>query len=205
VTRAVLLVLALVHLGATPGPRRGEIAPVVLPPSAPSEFAAWATSAGRAGAAATLLCRDFAEGALLCFSRVADGRREMLTAADGIELDGAEASGRGSSDDAVATLERVLVEGKVYWARRQGDDRDHVPALFPAELSARVGADVRVAFPARSLFLAWAGGDAELDKMVAVGVLKAFQTLDQPVSPLVYTWREGAWRTFASARDTAGR
>lgn len=197
------LLAALAGTGS-PGPTGSEIAPVVLPATAPAEFAAWAKEAGLGGAAASILCRDFAEGLLLCFSRVASGRRLVLTAADGIDAATAEAAGRGTAAAAFAALERVAVEGKAYWTRREGDGRDHVPALFPSELAAKVGGDLRVAFPARDLFLAWPAGDSDLDKMVAVGALKAFETLDQPVSPVVFAWRDGAWRPFASARDAGG-
>ena len=103
-------------------------------------------------------------------------------------------------------MQPVAVEGfkQVYWLANEGDGRDHVPMLFPAALAAKVGKGVVVAVPARGVLVAWVPGDLVFDKVVAVGVRKMYDTLESPVSPLIYQWDGERWAVWGEAKAVDG-
>lgn len=179
-----------------------RVDPGVEPSDVQAEYRAWAAGEKRTGDRAELVCRAFAESVSLCFTRIEGSKRVYFTKADGGEVAALEASGRGEPSN--LGLEPVTVEGFTgrYWLRAEGDGRDHVPALHPDALRALVGGEVLAAFPARGVFVAWAPGDTEFDKVVAVGVRRMYETLENPVSPLVYRLSGGAWDTWGEARAT---
>jgi hypothetical protein len=50
-----------------------------------------------------------------------------------------------------------------------------------------------LAIPARDAVLAWSLGDAELDKIMAVGVRKLFEASAFPVSRKILAWDGHRW------------
>ncbi len=183
--------------------RSGTVAdPGLEPADVADQYRAWATSRGRSGPAAELRCRPFAEQVALCFSRVVDGGRRYWTAAEGVSVVALEDAARTAAAASIARLEPVAVEGFTarYFLGALGDGRDHAALLDPVALAARVGEGAVVAAPARGVLVAWVPGDAELDKVVAVGVRRMYETLPDAVSPLIYRWDGAVWRTWGEAR-----
>lgn len=185
-------------------------APAVDPGLAPegveAQFRAWAQAEGRRGAAAEIACRPFAEKVALCFMRREGDARVYVTRAEGESVDALEARARGDAKEAVAKLEPVAVEGFAtpYWVRAEGDGRDHAALLHPEAIAAKLGPSYVVAAPARGVLVAWVPGDVVFDKIVAVGVRKMYETLPDPVSPLIYRWDGTAWKTWGEARAVPG-
>jgi hypothetical protein len=195
---AALLALGLV--AAAPPPSRPD--PGLEPADVVDQYRAWAASKHRKGDATELVCRPFAEGAQLCFTHAVGGARTWFTKADGKDAAALEAEGRGTAEEAMARLEAVPVEGftRSYWLSAKGDGRDHVPVLFPDALDAKLGGPAVVAAPARGVLVAWLPGDLDFDKAVAVGVRRMYETLPDPVSPLIWRWDGKAWKTWGEAK-----
>lgn len=183
-----------------------RIDPGLAPEGVEEGFRAWASGEGRTGAATEIVCRPFAEEVRLCFTRVDGADRFYVTRADGKAVDALETEARGEAAAAIAKLESVQVEGfsQPYFVRAEGDGRDHAPLLHPEALRARVGGDFVAAVPARGVLVVWAPGDVVFDKVVAVGVRKMYETLPDPVSPLVYRWDGATWKTWGQARQVPG-
>jgi hypothetical protein len=169
-------------------------------------YAEYAAAQGRPEAARALVCRPFAERTRLCFTRLEGGVRSWYVTADGRSLATLEAAALGSADDAVKRLEPVTVEGFAtpYWMAAVGDGRDHAALLHPDALKKRLGGAFVVAAPARGVLVAWLPGDVVFDKIVAVGVRRMYETLPNPVSPLLYKWTGEAWITWGAAREVTG-
>lgn len=169
-------------------------------------YAEWAATQGREEAARKLVCRPFMPRAELCFTRVEGDRRLYFTEADGRAVDALELAGRGSANDSVKRLLPVTVEGfkQPYFLANEGDGRDHVPLLFPSAIAARVGTGAVVAVPARGVLVAWVPGDLLFDKVVAVGVRKMYETLEGPISPLIYQWDGQKWSPWGEAKAVDG-
>jgi hypothetical protein len=183
------------------------VAPVVEPADVVSQYRDHARSKGRSGADATLACRNFAEELLLCF-RWKDGERiARLTDADltrmGVGLVEIEAQATRLSELAVTAArftQRTVpdVEGS-YFVSEVGDGMDAAPFLAPMALEQVLGARPVLACPADGGVIAWVPGQADLDKIVAVGVRKAHDSASHPVSPRVYVWDGAGWVVWGEA------
>lgn len=187
------LLAATAFAGVDPGLEPADVA---------AQYRAFATKKGRSGGATELVCRPFAEATVLCFSHLEGKKRVYATVDGGKDAAALEAEGRGTEEAALACFEPVTGEGlgRSYFLCARGDGRDHVPVLFPQALAAKVGGDVVVAAPARGVLVAWAPGDLDFDKAVAVGVRRMFESLPDPVSPLVYRWDGARWVTWGEAK-----
>jgi hypothetical protein len=192
-------VLFLFVLAALAAPR---VDPGLEPAGVEAAYQGWAASKGRAPAAQELVCRPFAEGVELCFTRRDKAGRVYYTHADGADAATLEAKARGTADEALAHLAAVSVDGfeKPYWLSSEGDGRDHAALLFPDALAKRVGPDLVVAVPVRGALVAWSSGNPEFDKVVGVGVRRMYDTLPDPVSPRLYRWDGAKWVTWGEAR-----
>lgn len=175
--------------------------PVMEPTRVVEEFRAWAAAEGRSGDAAEIVCGSQAEALLVCFAR---GTKGFYTRAE--KFDAAQLLARVDLARPLDGMVEVPVEGMTgsYWLRAVGDGRDHVPMLTPAALKEKLGGDPVVAVPVRGALVAWLPGDPEFDKVVGVGVLRMYETLPEPVSPLLYRWRDGKWTTWGVAKPATG-
>lgn len=189
----MLLLLAAAWAGWDPGLEPADVA---------DQYRAFALSKGRKGDATELVCRPFAEAVVLCFSMDEGKKRVYATRAGGLDAAALEAQARGAATEALACLSPVTPEGltRSYLACTRGDGRDHVPLLYPELLAAKAGGGFVVAAPARGVLLVWTPGDAEFDKVMAVGARRMFESLPDPVSPLVYRWDVDHWATWGQAR-----
>ncbi len=196
----VLPVLGMAWAGPPELPRPTTVYPLMEPDSVVGEYRAWAKSIGKTGDATELECAPFAENLVECFL---DARGSLYTRAMGFS---APTLAAALVPGTPLGLTETHVDGftRTYWLRAQGDGQDHVPMAWPAALAAAVAGQPVVAVPVRGAFVAWLPGDAEFDKVMGVGVRKMYETLPDPVSPLLYQWRDGAWGTWGVAKPTVG-
>ena len=83
--------------------------------------------------------------------------------------------------------------GAVFWVSQVGDGRDVAGLLYPERLREIAGTTPVIGVPAVGTFLMWIPGDADIDKVMAVGVRRIFEAAEHPVSDKVYRWHNGAW------------
>jgi hypothetical protein len=214
---------ALLPLLVSPAAARG---PVVVAGAeridVREQYRSWSDAQGVHGADAELVCKLLAEAVQLCFSTEGPtGERTYLTAArkqagwKGAPEDLAplERAARTHARKAVADMQPRTPEGLPagfssvlgdgtprYWMSARADGRAHAPLLDPAALTARFGPSWVVAVPTRDLLVLWVPGDAQLDKIMAVGVRRAFDGApESQVSPFGYRWTEEGWVTWGAA------
>jgi len=51
--------------------------------------------------------------------------------------------------------------------------------------------------------LVWEGGQAEVDKILAVGVRKIYETRPGAVTPIIFRWTGSEWVAFGEAKQNA--
>lgn len=183
-----------------------SVRPVVAPADAPAQHAEWLAQLERP--ATPLACRDlWREEALLCFRVVEHGVRRWVTAEDltgwGVDLDGLAAVVLGRARPHLKgrpRRERVDGMQQTYWVSAEGDGWDAALLLDPDGLARVAGsATVRVAVPLAGAVLAWAPGDAELDKVMAVGAKRMLESQSDPITAVVHEWDGTRWRAFGEA------
>jgi hypothetical protein len=201
--QALLLpaIFAVAHAAIPPLYAQPEPADVAV------AFAELAGSQGRSGPAAEIRCRPLAEGLLLCFRYLEDGRLRYVTRADAVAWhadDGAlldAATARATTLDD-ARYERTAIadtEGGVYWVSKKGDGLDGAAFLDPRRLDRVAGGPVVVAVPTSTTLLFWRPGNDEVDRIMAVGVRRMADAADHPISDRIYRWDGTAWRVWGRA------
>ena len=166
------------------------------------QYAAWAKSKKIKGQAAELTGSHFAEGLELCFTKVSDGVRSYYTSADGQTAEQLLSLAKGKEEAAVAPLTEQYVDGfNPRYFLVTGQPRAHAAMLFPDALERTLGGKCVVGIPAVGALVAWIPGDLDFDKVMAVGVKRMYDTLPDPVSPLVYTWDGARWGVWAEVRE----
>ena len=101
------------------------------------------------------------------------------------------------------TLSPKSVEGRTYWTTDGPWAAAGVLAAPTVAEKLKVDAFYAAA-PADGVMLFWIPGDADLDRMLAVGARKMYDALDGSVSPLVHRWSTTGWAGFAEAKPSAG-
>jgi hypothetical protein len=185
-----LLAIALAGVGRTPSAPR----PILL---AADRFPA--TDDTRAPELPA--CRDFAERLVLCLELRENDRSRLLTWADlgalGEVFSVVEARAVKNLLEgwSAQRLERVRIpdDGRSYWMADTEDGLDQAAFFAPDAVAAQLGGPVALATPARGVLFAFSIGDRELEQMVAVGVDRAWKTLDGPISPVLYVFKDGRW------------
>jgi hypothetical protein len=190
------------------------VLPLVERPGIQISWSEQARAGGAEGEAAVLACRMFAEDLALCFTTPeAEGpQRRMVTLADlsGWEADLAAVEAKALEAVAAGVSETrpqiVQVEGdsRSYLLSAEGDGLDQAGLFHPAALQARFeGAPVAVGIPARGVLIAFPLGDRELETIVAVGIRRLWETVEEPITPAVYSWDGQGWKVWGQA--TPGR
>ncbi len=200
-----LLLVSAAAAGAVPG----SVLPLLESPAVEQAFTERALAQGTRGAGTTLACRSFAEALSLCFTMRDGERRRLVTRADlaGWQVDLSELE-QVAVERAQASLgpERpqwVQVEGdsRRYLLSAEGDGMDQAAAFQPRQLVERFdGAQVALGLPARGVLIAFPLGDSELEHIVAVGIRRLWETLEDPITPLVYAWNGSGWVTWGQAK-----
>ncbi len=177
-------------------------------------FEAYAKGQGKSGPATQIRCAPLADGIVLCFRYVHDGRLTYVTQtevvtwhADEQALVAAATEQALAMDD--ARFERTPIAdtpGAVYWVSRKGDGLDGAAFLDPRRLERVAGGPVVVAMPAANTLLFWRPDGGELDRIVAIGARRMADASDHPISDRVYRWDGTVWRVWGQAvpKDAAG-
>jgi len=184
----------------------------LFPADAPEAFAAQATRAGALPAARIAACAPFGEDLARCLTVQDAGQRRIAhggdLAARGLSRSEAEqrlAAARLS--EALAGLRPVAhpdVAGP-FFARAEGDGLDGLLTLDAAAVVSRVGAPLRIAFPTRNTVLAWPGGDAARDHLLAAAARAAWEQDPLFASPRVYTWTGDEWAVWGEVKPSGTR
>jgi len=89
-----------------------------------------------------------------------------------------------------------------YFLAAEGDGWSAAGVLLPGPLSLKLGMPVFLAaVPSEGVALFWKLGDAELDKVLAIGVTEMYESEDGPVSPVIYQWDGLKWQPFIEAKE----
>jgi hypothetical protein len=187
-----------------------EVLPSVEPEGVEEAYRAYALSQARSGLRGELACRGLAPGLRLCFrSGEIEGvgyvTQSHLTGwgetLPQVEARALHASLRGFGVDRPAP---VTVEGMTgrYWMSAEDDQLDHAGMLYPDRLAAIAGENPVVGVPARGILVFWVPGDADFDKVVAVGVKRLYEEAQHAVSPDIFRWNGNEWVLWASVQPT---
>lgn len=206
-----MLALLLASAAALAGPP-ARILPLVDRPGIAVAWSQAALARGREGDAAAPACRPFAEDLVLCLTVPEGAGAQLASRADlaGWGLD--QAAGEALAAAVVAggigpdRPQQIAIpdDGRSYLLSAEGDGLDQAGLFEPERLAARFdGQPFAVAIPARGVLLAVALGDPELEQMVAVGARRVWEAADEPITPVLYAWRDGGWRAWGEARPSA--
>ena len=174
----------------------GEILATAAPPGIEALWTEEARLDGTAGAASELACRTLAEDIPLCFRVEQDGRRRWVTKADllvwGVSIQ--ELERLAGSALSASPLKAMSVEGTAWrwWTVQAKSGREGTVLLHPEWLEV-VGPEAVLAIPGRDTLFAWNIGNEELDKIMVVGIRKAMEQSEVPVTGKILGFREGAW------------
>ena len=184
----------------------------LFPAEAPEAFAAQAARSGAHPTARVAACTPFGEDLARCLTVQDGGQRRIAHAGDlaarGLSRGEAEqrlaAARLAEALDALRPSAHPEVAGP-FFARAEGDGLDGLLTVDPAALIARVGAPLRVAFPTRNTVLAWAGGDAARDHILAAAARAAWEQDALFASPRVYTWTGEEWAVWGEVKPSGTR
>jgi|GEM_PF-4757726 len=183
---------------------------VAVPPAAEDAASAEARASGASGDAAIPVCRRMASGLALCV-RAPDSTkiamRSQLAAANVSEAavfaqvrDGVEAAWATTP---AGTYSVDGVKGS-YFVRAARDGFDSAGLLRPDLLASLAGNNPVVAIPEDGTLMWWVPGDADFDKMLAVGVKRMAEASAAPVSARVYQHNGTEWTVWGEVRGTIG-
>jgi len=173
---------------------------VLAPSDARAKYRAWAASKGMPEA--DPMCVDVASGDVLVCLREQEGDvwRWVAAGPGGRErYDRAVAAAKAAFSSAAKT-HKVASDTKRTYVVVQAESGAHAlvlvePEWVRGELKLM---DLRVGVPTRDVSVVWAGGDRELDHMVAVTLAELKQAGPKPLSAAVYGWN-GAWSKVGEA------
>lgn len=207
---SIALLLVGSALATEPAEPTSTIGISLEPPEEQMRFRERRAAAGADQPATQMACRPFMEALSLCFTWQADDGRRYVTQAElgawSVSLEELElaATARASASLGPTRPERTAVVDldKTYWLSMDGDGLDMAGFLAPAALEAACGENLRVAAPARDIFVAWNGGDDELDAILAIGVARIHEASDHPVTAKVFALdpTTATWAVWGQAR-----
>ena len=163
----------------------------------------------RAAPAQGFVCKELSEGLALC---AACGQRLLReaeiewssTPAEAVFSELAARSATTLSAQRPVRQEVADMPGTSYWVSQVGDGFDAAGLLQPERLRELAGTTPVIGIPAVGTFLMWIPGDAETDKVMAVGVRRIFEEASHPVSDKVYRWHNGAWEVWGEVVESDG-
>jgi len=201
------LLALIVTAAADPAKLPEGLRPVAADTGAPGRFAEWRT--GKGLAAAELACDPALPGAVLLCFRIWEGDARRWVTRDDLARWGAtttdlRAALLSEASRRIASAELVPIAGttSTYLRLTDGDGWAASAVLAPGALAARLGAtpgSIRVALPAEGVLLAWLAGDADRDRIMAVGAREIYDAQPGSVSPAVFTWDGRVWTSFGEA------
>ncbi len=154
------------------------------------------------------LCTEISEGLSLCTACGSRPVRVTEPAEWGLDLAAIEQAVSAAAASALTSrpvrAEIADMPGHVYWASQVGDGYDAAGLLHPGILAEIAGTTPVIGVPAVGTFLMWIPGDPELDKVMAVGIRRIFESAPYPVSDKVYRWHNSAWRVWGEVVPSGG-
>lgn len=188
--------------GAPPAP---DLRFGVWPGGFLSAFVTHQTAAGETGLALEPLCREAAPDLQLCVTVHQGDEARPVHLQDletwGLTPKAARAQALASARAVFATkVVRNELEGLGPWfLRNEADGFDGAALLLPELLEETVGGGVVLGIPAEGAALFWAHGQADRDRAIAIGVRRAAEAAEQPVSDHLYRWDGKKWVVWARA------
>lgn len=169
-------------------------------------FTEYAKEKGWSGEQAKLSCKVLAGPLTLCLKAEEQGQRRYVTQAElrawGLDAEGARAL--AGERIGASPWEPVEIDGGGrYFQVKTAPGHEATVFLHPEWLLA-LGPEPRIAAPAKGVVVAWTGGDAELDQIMAVGVAKMNEQLPDRLSPMALTWNGQAWVAWGQAKASGG-
>lgn len=200
------VIISLIAAAPAAAAPPGQVLATLETPDVPGAYKEVAEGRGMTGAATELVCRDLlADELLLCFRVVEAGKRRYVHAGDltawGVDIAGLEAAAAAALDE--SPLEAQPIDGGGQWWLGAVPAGREATLLLQPEWLAAVGPRPVVGVPAAGVVMAWSAGDEELDTIVAVGVRRAFETQERPISPLCLEWTGAGWKAWGEARPGA--
>ena len=184
--------------------------PALAPIDAPEQYAKYLKDTGRPPA--ELACESlWTESALLCFKMQTGNKRRWLTRADLEKRQWSFADVRQRVTTAAATQQTAKLmpaavpglEGATYWISTGGDGWATAALLDPAAIAERLGGGpFLVAAPTETVLIAWKPGNADLDRVIAVGVREMYDSQEGPVTAVVHQWDGERFVAYAEAKPT---
>jgi hypothetical protein len=174
---------------------------------APERFVRWREGQGATDEVSLPCVHLVADALLMCF-RVREGdRRRWVTSSDltawDVDLRGVLSIIRDrSAPHATRSGALMPAEGmeRSFWQGADGSGWEPAVFLHPGAMARRLEtSELLVSAPSTGVVLAWGGGDAEMDLVMAVGTREMWQRQAGPVSPLVYRWARGTWAIHGEA------
>lgn len=203
------MILVAAVLGAAAAAPLPDLRLAVWPGAFYEGFVAHQQAAGRSGLALEPLCREEAPGLQLCVTVHTEDTVRPVHLQDveawGLTAGGARARAIAQAKAKFADkVTKTHIEGLGdWWMRSEADGWDGVALLIPDVLEAMTGGPVVLAVPAQGSALFWSHGQPALDRAVAVGVRRAAEAADRPVSDHIYRWTGKEWVVWARAEKAS--
>jgi hypothetical protein len=157
---------------------------------------------GLSGEELRVACREVDEDLVLCLRNEDSELRWWLSYGElaqlGLSFEAAVAAVEARAEQ-IQLEPRTVHEGTGrYWiATHSGGAPESV--LFRPDLLSVVGGAPAVAVPERGVVIVWNRGDAELDRIMAVGVREVYEAASRPVSSKVLALVDSQWRVWLQA------
>ncbi len=165
-------------------------------------FGEYARNQGWNGPASKLACKVLGGELTLCLKAEEHGKRRYVTQADlqAWGLDQAQALSMAETVLSTSPWVVVEIEGGGHYFQAKAPPGHQATVFLHPEWLLAFGESPRIAAPARGVLVAWPGGDEELDKIMAVGVLKMSEGLPESLSPMALTWNGETWVAWGQAK-----
>ncbi len=204
-----LVLLGLGHSSAVAA--EPVVLPALAPSDAPTQYASWLAETGRPRA--ELACDPlWKDAALLCFKVQIGNKRRWVTRADLAkwkwdlpELRRRVTEAARQHDTSLPNPAAVPgLDGATYWIASGGDGWATAALLDPVALAERLGGGpFLVAVPLETVLIAWKPGNADLDRVIAVGVREMYDGQEGPVSAVIHLWDGERFTAFGEAKPSS--
>lgn len=200
-----LLLTILLGAGSMSGPAVPTLVASVETRDIHQLFGEYARDQGWSGAESKLACKVLAGPLTLCLKAEEQGKRRYVTQADlqAWQLDQAQAQVRAGEILAASPWVPVEIEGGGRYFQAKTPPGHEATVFLHPEWLVQLGPTPRIAAPARGVVVAWAGGDEDLDRIMAVGVRKMSEELPDSLSPMALSWNGQAWVAWGQAKARA--
>lgn len=202
----ILLAIAL-GLAPQPSPQLGQASAPTLVASVETRdihelFREYAQDQGWSGPQAKLACEVLAGPLTLCLKVEEEGKRRYVTQGDlsAWRLDLDQAQAKAGERVLASPWTRVEIEGGGHYLQAKTAPGHEGTVFLHPEWLEDLGASPRIAAPARGVVLAWGAGDADLDRIMAVGVRKMADELPESLSPMALSWNGQAYVVWGQAK-----